>query len=128
MASVTALYAGLIALLYLYLSLRVIQRRGSTRIFIGDGGDVELSRRIRVHANLNEYAPLALVLLLLAELQGAPVWALHLLGAMLLLGRLGHAWGMSRTPQSPIGRGGGTALSWAMIGLTAAGLVGHAAL
>lgn len=124
--TITPLYAGLLALLYLALSLHVVGRRASGKIFTGDGGDAEMMKRMRVQANFNEYVPLALVLLLLAELQGAPALALHLLGAMLLVGRVLHAWGMSRAQQSRLGRGGGTILTWTMLTLAALAALGHA--
>ena len=36
---VTPIYAGLLALLYVFLSLRVIRMRRGARISFGDGGD-----------------------------------------------------------------------------------------
>ncbi len=64
---ITAFYAALLAVLFLVLSFRVIGVRRGQRVEIGDGGDKELLRRMRVHANFAEYVPLALVLLALAE-------------------------------------------------------------
>lgn len=126
MPAITALYAGLLALLYLALSYRVIKQRVNARVLHGDGGDKELILRQRVHANFNEYVPLALILLALAELQGAPIWVMHLLGAGLFIGRLGHAWGMSQTPGNPVGRGGGTVLTYVVLLLAALANIGHA--
>lgn len=128
MLTATPLYAGLLALLYLLLSYRVIRQRITARVLHGDGDDKELILRQRVHANFNEYVPLALILLGLAELQGAPLWVLHMLGAMLLIGRLGHAWGMSQTPGKPIGRGGGTVLTYVMLLIAGLANIGHALL
>ena len=54
---VTALYAGLMALLLLVLSIRVSQTRGKLGISLGGGGDAVMERRIRAQANLIEYAP-----------------------------------------------------------------------
>jgi uncharacterized membrane protein YecN with MAPEG domain len=81
---------------------------------------------MRVHSNFNEYVPLGLILLAGAELQGAPLWVVHGLGAMLVAGRLGHAWGMSQTPGKPIGRGGGTVLTYVMLLTAALANIGHA--
>ena len=64
---ITAVFAALLAPLFLVLSYRVIKLRGSTRTALGDGGNPELLRRMRVQANFAEYAPLALVLIGLAE-------------------------------------------------------------
>jgi uncharacterized membrane protein YecN with MAPEG domain len=83
MPLVTPLYAALAAAMMIVLSLRVIGARRSRRVAIGDGADEEVARRIRAHGNFAEYAPLALLLILLLELGGAPAWQLHLLGAAL---------------------------------------------
>ena len=49
--------------------------------------------------NFAEYVPLALILMALAELQGQPGWIIHLIGALLAVGRLAHAYGVSQAPQ-----------------------------
>ena len=92
---VTSTCAGLLAALYLYLTSRVIRLRRGRRVDMGDAGDRLLQRYIRAHANLAEYAPLGLLLLLLVELGGWPSWLTALLGLMLLGGRLAHAWSFS---------------------------------
>jgi uncharacterized membrane protein YecN with MAPEG domain len=43
--------------------------------------------------------PILLVLLLLLELGGSRPWLLHGLGAAILLGRVLHAAGISRSPE-----------------------------
>jgi hypothetical protein len=95
---VTALYAALLAVLYVFLSVRVISQRRQIRVEVGTGTDPELLRRMRVHANFAEYAPFALVLLALAESLKAPSAVLHVLGLILLAGRMIHAYGLSQTP------------------------------
>lgn len=97
--SITPVYAAVLALLFVLLSMRVIGLRRSARISLGDGGDQELQRRSRVHANFAEYVPLALVLMALAEVQGQPGWTIHLIGALLTIGRAAHAYGVSQAPQ-----------------------------
>lgn len=101
---ITMLYAGLCTLLVLFLAGRVIARRLSARIGIGDGGDAVLLRRMRVHANAIEYLPLALLLLGGMELNGYPNWLIHAFGATLLVSRVLHAWGLSRNPGTSPGR------------------------
>lgn len=93
---VAALYAALITLLFLVLTFRTIALRGRLRVALGDGNDRALQRAIRAHANLAEYAPLALLLLYLVEVAGSGPMTVHALGAALLLGRLLHALGISR--------------------------------
>ena len=124
--TITPLYAGLLALIFVGLSFRVIFRRINARVSLGDEGDATLQKRMRVHGNFAEYAPFALILLLLSEAQGAPGWALHGLGLMLLAGRVLHAVGLGSTPQIMALRRAGMILTFTMIGLCALGLIGHA--
>ena len=119
MPNVTPIYAGLIALLFLALSARVIFYRRSAQVSLGDGADKELLSRIRAQANCAEYAPLGLLLLLLAELQGTPVLILHLLGAALLAGRVMHGVALSIRPQRLNLRVAGMALTLTAIGIAA---------
>lgn len=95
MLKVVTLYAGLLGLFYVYLSVRTIGFRRKAQISIGDGGDQEMLRAIRMHANFAEYTPLALVLLVLMELQNSPTGLLHVLGCLLVLARVAHAYGIS---------------------------------
>ncbi len=98
-APVTGLYAALLTLLYLFLSYRVIARRNTAGVALGVGTDAPLQRAVRVHANLAEYAPLGLLLLLLSELSGYAPWVIHGAGLCLLAGRLVHAAGVSRATE-----------------------------
>ncbi|EEE37728.1 membrane protein [Rhodobacteraceae bacterium KLH11] len=99
MLSVTPIYAALLALLYVVLSVRVILQRRQDKISYGDGGSSDMLKAIRTHSNFVEYAPFALLLIAMAELQGAGHLILNLLGLGLLSGRLLHAYGFGRTPQ-----------------------------
>ncbi|MGD8573855.1 MAG: MAPEG family protein, partial [Gammaproteobacteria bacterium] len=109
---ITALYAGLLALLILGLAARVSLGRERHRVGLGDGGHRSLERRIRTHANAVENLPLALVLMLVAELNGATALWLHGAGIGLIAGRLLHAWGLSRSSGQTFGRFVGTSLTW----------------
>ena len=92
---ITPLYAAALTALFITLSLRVIALRRSGRVSLGDAGDPALLARIRAQGNCAEYAPLGVVLLLLAELAGATPALLHLSGLLLLAGRICHAWALS---------------------------------
>lgn len=118
---ITPIYAGMIGLLFVLLSLQVIAARFATNVTLGDGGEKVLIKRIRVHGNCAEYAPMGLLLLVMAELQGAPDWGVHLLGVMLLAGRIMHAIGLSRTPQIIIFRRAGMVLTFVMLSFSALG-------
>ena len=116
---VTPLYAGLLAFLLLVLSIRVIRRRGSEKISIGDGGDTSMARLIRGHANFTEYVPLALLLMLMLEMSHFSIYVLHGLGIALLIGRLIHGYALSFTSQFMFGRVAGAALTFFVIGIEA---------
>lgn len=116
---VTALYAGLLVPVYIYLALRVIAARRDAKVAIGDGGNSDLLRRMRVHANFAEYAPLSLVLIGLVESLGTNRWLLHALGATLLLARIVHALGVSRSPEKLILRQVGMVATFAVMAIAA---------
>lgn len=119
----TILYAALLTLLYLTLCIRVIRLRGKLRIGIGDGGNREMARAIRVHANFAEYTPLALLLLVLVEGQGPPVALLHVLGIGLLAGRMVHAFGLSQRKEDFRFRVAGMVLTFSVLAGSAAYLL-----
>ena len=108
---ITLLYAALCTLLVLTLAGRVMAYRLTHKVGLGDGGHVELQRRIRVHANAVEYLPLALLLLGGMELNGYDDAWIHGFGATLLASRLLHAWGLSRHGGTSVGRFAGTGLT-----------------
>jgi uncharacterized membrane protein YecN with MAPEG domain len=110
--TVTPIYAGIAALLFVVLSVRVILMRRNARVGLGDGGDQLLLRRLRVHGNFAEYTPLVIVLMTLAELQGRPASSLHVVGLSLLAGRLLHAYGVSSEPEKPALRVAGMAFTF----------------
>ncbi len=114
-APVTTLYAAVFGLLLLALSALVVRARWRFRVGLGTGGDVGMERAVRVQANFTEYVPLALVLLLLAELAATPPVALHAAGTSLVACRLLHAWGLSLSSGRSFGRFWGTAGTWLVL-------------
>lgn len=125
MLPVTSLYAGLLALLLVTLSVKTILMRRKTGTSVGDNGNADMLKAIRVQGNFAEYTPFALILLALSELQGAPGWAVHVLGLMLLAGRLLHVWGFGSTPQIIPARQAGMVLTFLMIITAGLGLAAH---
>ena len=119
MLSITAFYAALLAVLFLFLSVRVIGWRRERRVEFGHGDDIELLRRMRVHANFAEYVPFTLLLMALAESMAPPHLLLHLAGLMLVVGRLLHAYGVSQSPTVMRYRVWGMWLTFAALGLAA---------
>lgn len=111
----TLITAGLLGLVFLVLTVRVVARRASQRIMLGDGGDSQMLERIRAHANFTEHVPLTLVLMGGIELTvGHASLMLWGAGALLVLARIAHAIGMSR-PSPNVFRGFGALASWALI-------------
>lgn len=127
MPHIAALYAGLLAGLFILLTARVFAVRRPTGIALGTGGNRGLERAVRVHANFAEYVPLFLVALGLAELCGAPAVLLHAAGLSMVAGRVLHALGMSREPDIVALRAAGIVLTLAALGLAAALALGGGA-
>ena len=113
-APASALWTALIALWTLALMLRVVRLRWTRRVGIGDGGDKDLAKAIRVHGNAIETLPIALLLMLGYELNGGLPWLLHVCGAMLLASRVLHATGLRRSLGTSAGRMLGSIL-WAAV-------------
>ena len=115
---VTPLYVGLLALWFLVLSWRVIQRRGKGT-YLGDGGDQGLLRVIRGHANFAEYVPLALLMMGFLEVSRFSIYVLHALGIVLLIARLLHGYALSFTEHSSFGRFWGASLTFIVLAIEA---------
>ena len=92
--SITPLYALPVALIYLVLWFRVSSVRGALNISFGDGGNPQLLQRIRQHGNCAEWSAFVLILMILAEGMGTPAMWLHISGALLLVGRIAHPFGL----------------------------------
>lgn len=107
----TPLFAALLGLIYMRLTLAVPRLRIKYKVGIGDGGHDDLARAIRVHANFAEHVPLTLLLLLMVELQGFSDWILVTLGFALVAARAGHAYGLSRSSGRSPGRFWGTVVT-----------------
>ncbi|MGH8251445.1 MAG: MAPEG family protein [Steroidobacteraceae bacterium] len=108
-------YAALLGLLLIVLSVRVVLARWRFNVRLGVGTEDAMQQSVRVQANFTEYVPLAVVLLVLAEVTGLPLAAVHAAGILLLASRLIHAWGLSRHPGRTFGRFYGTAGTWLVI-------------
>ena len=115
---ITALYAGLLALMSVFVANRVLWAR-----LRGDKvPEWKEETNLRIQGNFNENVPLAVILLLALEIGGLPGAWIHGFGASLLLARVLHAWGMSRDPGATYGRllgAQGTFLLMSIMGMTA---------
>jgi uncharacterized membrane protein YecN with MAPEG domain len=111
---VTPIYAGLLALLFFVLSLRVVKLRGHGAS-LGDGGNPILLRRIRAHGNFAEYVPFILLMMGMLELSHFSVYLLHALGITLVIARLLHGYALSFSERFKFGRFWGTALTFTLL-------------
>ena len=93
---ITALYASLLTLWFVFLSMRVIALRGNPMfafLILGASPEEMLERAVRAHGNLAEYAPIMLILLYILETLPTALVnqaTLHVMGGAFLLGRLMH--------------------------------------
>lgn len=91
---ITLTAAGAAALINLWLAIRVGQVRTKEKVMIGDGGNENVIRRMRAHANFTEFTPFVLILIGAIELAtGTSTW-LWAVSSLYLVGRLLHAFGM----------------------------------
>lgn len=97
---ITPFYAAVLGLLYVALSVRTLRIRRKLQIAIGDAGNERMLRAMRVHSNFSEYAPFTLLLVFMFELAGGQHVLVHAQCICLLVGRLSHAYGVSRTPEN----------------------------
>ena len=97
---ITLLYASLLTILAIFLAIKVGMNRVETNIMTGEGESSMLLQSVRAHGNLIEYAPLALILLALLEMQNVSDFMLHLCGSLFFLARILHAYGVTISRES----------------------------
>jgi uncharacterized protein len=110
--TITALYAALNAILNILLANRVSTLRRREKVSLGTGESRELLVAVRVHANSAEFVPLALLMMLIAELCGAASVPLHVYGGLLFVGRLMHVRGMAMVKAPNFYRVASNGLTW----------------
>ncbi|WOT05070.1 MAPEG family protein [Shewanella youngdeokensis] len=114
--AISGLYISLTALLIIALAIRVIKRRRLHKIGIGSAGNGDISLACRVHENLLENAPIAMLLFVVAEINGTSAMVLHIVGIVWVVSRLLHAIGLTKARGGVhFGRMWGVLLTWAVI-------------
>ena len=106
------LYAGILGFIYIGLSFNVI---GLRRKYMGQGGEADIKRASRVHGNFSEYVPFTLLLMFMAESAGTNSYIIHVLGIILVIGRLFHAKGLGRTMGVSKGRTVGMVMTFSAL-------------
>jgi uncharacterized membrane protein YecN with MAPEG domain len=110
--SLTAFYGAILALIVVALGINVTMHRVKLKVPLGDGGNPQMLRMIRLHGNAVEYIPLSIVLMAVFEINGGWHAALHIIGVALVAGRLIQTWGMWSTSMTTMGRQVGQGLTW----------------
>lgn len=120
MLAITSLFAGILILLQVVLSINVGFNRAKRKIDFGDGDDMKMHRSIRAHGNFIEYVPFVVIAMALSELAGAPAWLLWTSGSVLVFARLAHlAFMFEWLGDAARGAGAGlTALVMAALGVS----------
>lgn len=90
----SVVYAIVLALLIVWLSLNVIKIRRHHQIRYGDGGNAMLEVARAAHANATEYIPISLILLFALEYNHGYLWLVHGFGIVIVIGRVLHARGL----------------------------------
>jgi len=88
----TSLYAAILAIMLIALSLNVIIGRRKFSVALEDKNNIELKRRIRAQANFSEYSSLFIILSFMLEYNGSPTRTIHALAMIFIVGRLMHAY------------------------------------
>jgi len=96
MLYITALTASILGALVVMLSLNVVGIRRKQKVSVGDGDLPELQRAIRAQGNMIEYAPIGLILLACAELNGVPRIIVAILAIAFVAGRVLHPAGIKQ--------------------------------
>ena len=113
--AVTTLYAGILALIYVALAINVTVHRGKFKVPLGDGNNPDMRRMIRVHGNAAEYIPIALLLMLILELNGGSRTILHVAGIALIVARIAQSSEMFVTEMAGMRRIAGQSITWLTI-------------
>ena len=126
--SIVPIYAAILGLMFIYLSVRVIKQRRSAKVSLGDGDNPALRKAIAVHNNFSQYVPLTLLLITFVELNHASAYITHGLCACLLVARVAHAYGLAQPVQIMKLRQIGVLLTFGVIVFAALYLLNNAIL
>ena len=115
---ISTLLTSIIAIWLLILSARVIALRGVSFLkflSFNNFGEEALQRAVRAQGNLIEYAPIFLILLFIAEYNGAHPHMLYMTATIFMIARLMHGVGFGFMKYSPFLKVGRTLLTFLCI-------------
>ncbi len=92
---ISSFYISLLVIIIIALSAYIIRLRRKYQISLGDGGNDVLIKARSAHANAVEYITVGSILFILTEISTDSTAAtLHVIGAILLTGRVLHPYGI----------------------------------
>jgi len=123
---ITGFYAGILGLVLLWLSLRIVSAvRAKAEIGYGDGGKAEYTVIVRGQGNFVEYVPMILILMGVNEMAGTSGYWLHGMGIALVIARLAHPFGLTTTPGVNPLRFAGTLTTWIVLAIASVQAILH---
>ena len=98
---ITAFYTVALGVIAIALIGPIGPLRLKKQVSVLDGGDPDLLVAIRRHGNFTEHVPLALILMVIVELNGASSTLLHGVGIVLVVSRVAHPLGLKADDLTP---------------------------
>ena len=112
----TPLFAAILGLFYIYLSLSVVKVRFGDKISLGTSENRALEKAVRIHGNFAEYVPIVLILMWFVETMTMSRSLVLITGVLLVIGRIMHMIGMKNPRKWLILRQFGTVITLGIIG------------
>lgn len=109
---ITSFVAVLLSLLMVGMAIRIGMMRRANKIGAGDGKNKGLAKLIAAHSNAVDNIPLGIILLALAEIQGANASLLATCGIIFVSARGMSAFGLKQHAGHSPGRFYGIILTW----------------
>ncbi len=88
------LYAGLLCAMFFALTVGTIRARRRNKTALGLGNAHDLQKWIHAHGNFAEYTTFVIPILGLLEFADTPLWFIHAMGSLFLVGRVSHAYSL----------------------------------
>lgn len=120
---VSPFYTAVLALFFVFLSIRTIRIRRKARVAIGGGDNPLLERAIRVHGNFAEYVPIAVILIYFLEIKTGISLLVHVLFLALIAGRAIHFYGVRQVDETIKFRVIGMATTFTVIIISSLGIL-----
>ena len=123
--AIVGIYAGLCALILLWISFATIKLRRILKISIGAGGNAHMYRIMRGHSNAVENMTILLILMIVMAGLGTPDYILHGFGLALVITRAMHAHHFIRSDAPRWTRFYSMVINQTLIVAGAIGVIGH---